>query len=76
MAKFNKFWLAVSGNILGIVLVYLGFKGIATCGVVDDATTCSLFGLTYVQIQATVQAILNSLLVLAGPANKTSDETN
>ena len=69
MSRFNKFWAAIAGNALAIVVGWLAYRNIATCEQDLIVETCTVFGLNYIVLQATLQSVLNSLLVLAGPKN-------
>jgi len=69
--NYSKLIAAVLGNVIAILLVYLGTKGVAECTVAADGTqACSLFGISTAQITGAAVAALNTIFVYAFPANK------
>lgn len=73
LGNYSKLIGAVLGNIVAIVVVYLGTKGVAECvpGPTPDLDQiCTLFGFTTAQITGAVLAVVNTAFVYFFPANK------
>jgi hypothetical protein len=71
--SYSKLIGAVLGNLVGIVVVYLAAKGLATCAPApqpDLEEVCSVMGLTTGEITNYVMVAINALFVYAFPANK------
>jgi hypothetical protein len=71
--SYSKLIGAFLGNVIAIVVVWLGSKGLATCvpGATPDADqVCSVAGFTTGQITAAVMTVFNMALVYLFPANK------
>jgi hypothetical protein len=74
MSNYSKLIAAVAGNLIAILLVYLGTKGLATCtaATADVDQVCTVAGFTTAQITGAVMLVLNAIFVHFAPANKTS----
>lgn len=73
LGSYSKLIGAVLGNVLAIVVVWLGSKGLATCvpGPTPDVDqVCTVAGFTTAQITSTVMLVFNALFVYFFPANK------
>lgn len=70
MGAYSKLIGALLGNVIAMVVVYLGTKGLATCTGVGDAETCTVAGFTTAQITAAVLSVFNMAFVYFFPANK------
>lgn len=73
MGAYSKLIAAVLGNVIAIVIAYLGSKGIATCAPApqpDLDQVCSVAGFTTGQITAAVMFVFNTAFVYFFPANK------
>ena len=73
MGAYSKLIGAILGNIVGVLVVWLGTKGIATCvpGPTPDAEqVCTVAGFTTAQITGAVLALFNIAFVYFFPANK------
>ncbi len=73
LGSYSKLIGAVLGNVLAIVIVYLGSKGLATCvpGATPDADqVCTVMGFTTGEITGYAMVAVNALFVYIFPANK------
>lgn len=69
MSAYYKLIGALVGNVVAVVIVFLAYKGFATCTVIGDASSCSIFGISTAQVTAAVMAVFNSAFVHYFPAN-------
>ena len=67
MSAYSKLIAVIVANVVGIALVALSYKGLATCPAGPES--CTVFGFTYAQANATVMALLTSIGVYIAPAN-------
>lgn len=75
MSNYSKLIAAILGNIVAVVLVYLGSKGLATCvaGATPDADkVCTIAGFSSEQITVAAMVVINAIAVHFAPANKPS----
>lgn len=73
LGNYSKLIAAILGNLIAILLVYLGTKGVAECSVAADGTqACTVFGFTTAQITAAALAVVNTAFVYFFPANKST----
>jgi len=73
LGSYSKLIGAILGNVIAVLVVWLGTKGLANCtaGVTPDADTyCTVAGFTTAQITAGVMLVFNSAFVYLFPANK------
>lgn len=73
LGSYSKLIGAVLGNLVAVLIVWLGSKGLATCvaGPTPDADqVCTIAGFSSAQITGTVMLIFNSAFVYFFPANK------
>lgn len=69
MARYWKLWGFLGSQVIGLIFGLLAYNGLAECGVVGDPTTCSAFGLSYVQLQLGINTVLGALGVYSAPKN-------
>lgn len=69
MSTYSKLIAALLGNVIAIVLVYLASKGLATCTIPSDSSTCSVFGFSTAQVVSAAQLLISSALVYFFPSN-------
>lgn len=71
MTKYNKAIAAIVGNIVAILLVYFGSKGLAQCTVAtaDVDSVCTVFGFSSSQITGGVMFVVNTAFVFLSPKN-------
>ena len=65
MSAYYKLIGTLVGSIVGIVLTYAATKGFGTC----TATGCTVFGISDVQITATLMLVLSAVGVHQAPPN-------
>ncbi|QIG66833.1 hypothetical protein EVB41_003 [Rhizobium phage RHph_TM3_14A] len=73
LGSYSKIIGALLGNVIAILLVWLGSKGLATCvpGPTPDVDqVCTIGGFTTAQITAAVMTVFNMAFVYFFPANK------
>lgn len=73
LGSYSKLIGAFLGNVIAIIIVWLGSKGLATCvpGPTPDVDqVCTVAGFTTGQVTAAVMAVFNMALVYLFPANK------
>lgn len=71
--NYNKLAFALIGNVVAMLLVWLGTKGIAEC--VPGPTNaldqiCTIAGFTTAQITGAVLTVVNAAFVYLAPKNK------
>jgi len=73
LGSYSKLIGAVLGNVVALLIVWLGTKGLATCtaGATPDADTyCTVAGYTSAQITTGAMFVVNAIFVYAFPANR------
>lgn len=66
MQAYWKLIGALVGNVVAIVLVYLGTKGLGTC---DASGNCMVAGFSTAQITGGAMTLINAIAVHYAPAN-------
>lgn len=70
MGKYSKLIGAIAGNIVAMIFIYLGTKGLAECSVVNGEEICKVFGFSSTQVAVAVMGVINSYFVWQFTANK------
>lgn len=73
LGSYSKLIGALLGNVVAVLIVWLGTKGLATCvaGATPDADqVCTIAGFSSAQITAAAMLVFNSVFVYLFPANK------
>lgn len=73
LGSYSKLIGAILGNLLAILIVWLGTKGLASCtaGPTPDADqVCTVMGMTSTELTTYAMVAVNALFVWAFPANK------
>ena len=73
LGSYSKLIAALLGNVVAVLVVWLGTKGLATCvaGPTPDADQiCTVMGFTSAELTAYAMAAFNMAFVYIFPANK------
>lgn len=71
MEKYSKLIASVVGSAVGIGVLWLANKGLATCTTAGAAETCTILGISTGQVNVAVTAAISALFVWAFPKNAT-----
>lgn len=70
MSAYYKLIGGLVGNVVAMILVYLSLKGVATCSPgVNAVPSCTIAGLSDVQITVIIMTLLNAIGIHQAPAN-------
>lgn len=70
IGRYSKLLGALTGNLVGILLVWAATRGLAECRPVSGAEVCEVFGFDQTELTAGILTVINSAFVYFFPANR------